>query len=437
MDRADIINTFIRARGYRAYLEIGVSCGDSFRRVVCERKVGVDPDSCSAATVFKTSDEFFASNRDKFDVVFVDGLRKCEQVLRDIENALASLNPGGVVVVRGCLPQSESMASREDSGGVWCGDAYKAVAWFFSSATCLCYTVDTDYGVGVIDTAFRAAPSGFFPCTDMRALVYSEFSPLRQSLMRVVQSRDLGVMMSGPSVCVVVPVYKSEMSASEQDSLRACFSVLAPRHDVVFVCGDGFDASAIPEEYHSVSRFERFPDKYFSSVQDYSALMASPDFYSRFMAYTHILVYQLDGYVFRDDLMDRWVVYDYVGAPWCFLCGACASADIPGRVGNGGVSLRNVRRCLDVVRYFNGEAHSEDWVVFATSNPRAAVFSRPGCHEALEFSMETGSHISGYGFTRKVPSFCHALERYDAAMFDTLKRAATRDTANAGDVPRV
>lgn len=86
--RYDLINAFINARKYKSFLEIGTAVGETFRAVNCEIKVSVDPCKEAGATFQITSDEFFATNRDRFDIVFVDGFHEWHQAERDVRNAL-------------------------------------------------------------------------------------------------------------------------------------------------------------------------------------------------------------------------------------------------------------------------------------------------------------------------------------------------------------
>ena len=201
MSIVDIVNTFIRARGYKSCLLIGGDGEALFFAATCAKKVWVAPDRGCMATVHKTSDEFFASNTEKFDIVLIDGVHMCEQVLHDIHNALDALSPGGVVVIHDCLPPTELIAARERVPGAWCGDVYKAVSWFFSRSDYLCYTIDTDYGVGVVDTAFPAPPSGQFPCDAMQDLTYAMFAERKSDIMHVVQSQDFTGRVLGSSAC--------------------------------------------------------------------------------------------------------------------------------------------------------------------------------------------------------------------------------------------
>lgn len=70
--------------------------------VAAEIKHGVDP---NVDTTYRmTSDEFFKNYiKQKYDIVFVDGLHLHEQVYRDIINSLNNLNENGVIVVHDCI----------------------------------------------------------------------------------------------------------------------------------------------------------------------------------------------------------------------------------------------------------------------------------------------------------------------------------------------
>lgn len=148
------------------------------------------------------------------------------------------------------------------------------------------------------------------------------------------------------SAAVVVPVYRAALDGTERIALAQCCSVLR-RHPVVLFAPDGLDVSQalrVAAEAGAAPFVERFERRWFLSTETYSALMLSRRFYERFKAYRHILVHQLDAFVFSDEL-DRFCAlpYDYIGAPW-----AHDSADRR-IVGNGGFSLRRVSAMLRVL----------------------------------------------------------------------------------------
>jgi hypothetical protein len=155
MNRIQIIQGLIDKNNYKSYLEIGVREGACFNAIKCNIKVGVDPDTGSAATKFMTSDDYFASIPwdAKFDIVFIDGLHHADQVEVDIINSLAHLNERGTIVMHDCLPTSEFMQlipMRPDHNE-WTGDTWKAFVKLRATKTNLTmHVVDTDWGCGII-----------------------------------------------------------------------------------------------------------------------------------------------------------------------------------------------------------------------------------------------------------------------------------------------
>jgi hypothetical protein len=153
--RWDLINHLIQKYGYSSYLEIGVMETEqpvtekNFDKIVCEAKVGVDPCPAGNPTYLMTSDGFFAGNRQKFDLVFIDGLHHEDQVTRDIINALGCLNPGGSIVVHDCLPRNELSQRVPREVEAWNGDVWKS--WVkFRACPFSMYVVNVDEGCGVI-----------------------------------------------------------------------------------------------------------------------------------------------------------------------------------------------------------------------------------------------------------------------------------------------
>lgn len=57
-----------------SYLEIGCANNALFDSVYTETKIGVDPEK--GGTHRTSSDQFFANNRENFDLVFIDGLHE-------------------------------------------------------------------------------------------------------------------------------------------------------------------------------------------------------------------------------------------------------------------------------------------------------------------------------------------------------------------------
>ena len=186
--RYDIINYFITARDYKSFLEIGTGKGDTFNAVTAQLKISVDPDPSTNALVRMTSDQFFDTFDRKYDIIFIDGLHEHKQAYRDIINAIAHLNDGGVIVLHDCLPTSERMQAPAEHypGGLWTGDVWKAFVKARAELPHFMYTIDTDFGCGVIDTRYgmvaELQPNLPF---DMETMTYADFVQHRDEWMNV------------------------------------------------------------------------------------------------------------------------------------------------------------------------------------------------------------------------------------------------------------
>ena len=99
--------------------------------------------------------------------------------------------------------------------------------------------------------------------------------------------------------CVVIPVYKEFhlLSNEELVSLRQLYKVLG-KHQMTFIGPPNLKW----ENYlqHAMNKnilplIKTFPIEFFSSVEGYSKLMISRNFFNSFKKYKHILVYQLDA----------------------------------------------------------------------------------------------------------------------------------------------
>ncbi|MEO1200552.1 MAG: class I SAM-dependent methyltransferase [Pseudomonadota bacterium] len=146
--RLDVVAHAISATNATRYLEIGCNEDTLFSSVSCALKVGVDP--VRGGTHRMTSDAFFATNTETFDVVFIDGLHIYDQVRRDIDNALGVLAPGGVIGLHDCLPLTWKHQAVPRQSHAWNGDVWKAVMEFKARDDVDLRVIAIDQGVGVV-----------------------------------------------------------------------------------------------------------------------------------------------------------------------------------------------------------------------------------------------------------------------------------------------
>ena len=175
MTRWEIINAIIADRGYTSFLEIGTQKGATINRVNTPVKVSVDPDPRTNATYIMTSDQYFQEHKDRFDLVFVDGLHECSQAYRDVQNALKILNRGGVIVMHDCHPESREMQEPYHGQYFWTGDVWKAFVKARAELPYEIYVIDQDFGCGIIDTAKKKTKDTSGLPTDMARMRYEDF----------------------------------------------------------------------------------------------------------------------------------------------------------------------------------------------------------------------------------------------------------------------
>tara|TARA_B110000037_G_scaffold119870_1_gene137016 strand:- start:1 stop:681 length:681 start_codon:yes stop_codon:yes gene_type:complete len=146
--RWDLIQFLINKYEYSTYLEIGCDKDQSFSKIEISNKVGVDP--ISGGTIRKTSDDFFKNNKEKFDIIFIDGLHHYEQVIKDINNAINILNDNGHILVHDCLPRTIAHQAIPRYRGSWNGDVWKAIVELRTKKNLEVFTCEIDFGVGII-----------------------------------------------------------------------------------------------------------------------------------------------------------------------------------------------------------------------------------------------------------------------------------------------
>jgi Protein of unknown function (DUF5672) len=254
---------------------------------------------------------------------------------------------------------------------------------------------------------------------------------------------------------VVIPVYKTELSAAEQLSIRRTVEILG-RHPL-FLVGPTHMADWMQGmcRYHGRRlAWKAFDDRYFAGIEGYNALMRSRRFYEAFSGHSHLLVAQTDTLVLSDRL-DAWCAsgFSYVGAPW-FEGGSEPLEPLRfAGVGNGGFSLRRLddflqvlatpRRVPNVVKSRSGSLApwsrrarwlKHEWCLaynfeplFPTSNedmfwgvlvPAACNFFKvPTPEQALGFAFEVAPRQMYEMNGRELPFGCHAWERYDRAFW--------------------
>ncbi|TAE40727.1 MAG: hypothetical protein EAZ70_03450 [Runella slithyformis] len=242
-------------------------------------------------------------------------------------------------------------------------------------------------------------------------------------------------MKSKSLIAVIVPIYKAELTAAEEISLRQCLTVL--HQYPIFIAKPQSLNIDFWLQAHPQLRIHCFDDHHFASTNTYNKLMASPKFYESFVEFEYVLIHQLDAFVFEDKLTEwcnkKW---DYVGAPYLKSKHWQATepffySNYENRLSrillNGGLSLRNVRACLRFLKVYN--CFFETWkgnedMLFSLSASRLfwlrPWLKLPSYQEALSFAFEREPQRCFELNNQQLPFGCHAWERYDKAFWEAF-----------------
>jgi hypothetical protein len=262
--------------------------------------------------------------------------------------------------------------------------------------------------------------------------------------------------MSANRCAIVIPVYRDVLSPLEQIAMEQCARVL---HSYpIVLCGPDGLSTEVYREILGEIRWETFATKHFSSIENYSRLLLSPEFYARFREHEFMLLYQTNAFIFRDELK-KWcdAGYDYVGAP--FLKNDAEDIETLHNWvgGNGRFSLRRIDACLDILtrcRHRRVKSTFTLWTEYRNTNrllspralagflarslglhntfgqliehypwnedafwtmeaPKTGCFRVPSPEESAHFSLETHPRFWVEQRDGQLPMGCHAWWRYD------------------------
>ena len=243
---------------------------------------------------------------------------------------------------------------------------------------------------------------------------------------------------SHDSVALLIPIYKPKIAGLELFSLQHSIKVLKPGRRVYLIGPQSLDYSFYINSFPNV-KIVTFNDSFFQSIGSYSRLLLNEFFYDSFKNYEFVLISQTDAILLRDDL-DYWCNsrYDYIGAPWPKALRITVNTDkykgqdrrVSCPVGNGGLSLRRVAKCIRLIKEFPeastkfaGNRINED-LFFSIFGTLSDDFSIPDKITASCFSMEISPDYFSFLNSGKAPMGGHAWWKYDIHFWLSLLGSA-------------
>lgn len=253
---------------------------------------------------------------------------------------------------------------------------------------------------------------------------------------------------------VVIPIHKPDPGHYELISFEQCFRVLG-NHSIYIIAPQNMDLSNYQKVIPRL-RVKNIDPIWLSSLLNYNKLKLSTYFYDLFPGYKYLLTYELDAFIFKDNL-NYWCSkgYDYIGAPWF------EGWDDPGRenpgdklvkVGNSGFSLRRISAIKKGIKYIyykdptkvaqyssnryiryakkqlqrvanlftaenatlqSAQLLNEDWIIAELIAKTMKEFKVSPVSDAVNFSFEVKPEALLKINNNTLPMGCHAWWRYN------------------------
>ncbi len=233
---------------------------------------------------------------------------------------------------------------------------------------------------------------------------------------------------------ILIIAHKEIPSKSELASLDQCYRILG-KHPIFLICPSGLDVSAYLNVIPSI-KVDYIDPKWQSTYKMFNRLKVSPFLYQKYSQYEYVLFYELDSWVFRDEL-EFWCDkgYDYIGAPWINtdiyrwlfikqlypvelkLVHSLTKGKNLNLVGNGGFSLRKTKSMIRNTKLFSFRGTSwnanEDSFFSHYVGTFNIFFKLPDFSKALKFSFDVNPELAYKMNNYQLPFGCHGFSRTD------------------------
>jgi hypothetical protein len=158
--------------------------------------------------------------------------------------------------------------------------------------------------------------------------------------------------MNKKKVVILIPTHKPNLTESEKISLAHLKKYLG-KYDTFFVIPKQISGKNFESLGYKVKKVN---NTFFGTLRRVNESLLNKKFFENFKDYEFLLLYQLDALVFSDQLK-KWLNsgYDFIAAPWFRpIIGQLTHKNgLSASGGNGGFSLRNIQKSIEVINKVN------------------------------------------------------------------------------------
>lgn len=155
-------------------------------------------------------------------------------------------------------------------------------------------------------------------------------------------------------VCILIPIYKIDISEIEMFSLKRMLHVFSNR-TIFFIGPQKLDKQlkTLINKFNKTNiSLITFDDIFFKNTKQYNRLLLNVKFYKSFDKFEYLVICQLDVLVLKDDI-DKWILknIDNIGAP---LFENYTKVDYNSNMrtvgANGGFCMRKIDKSIDILK---------------------------------------------------------------------------------------
>lgn len=217
---------------------------------------------------------------------------------------------------------------------------------------------------------------------------------------------------------IMIPIYKQFLSKTEDASLRQVIKILGNSYELCICCPFNIFTDYYTYKYNYNFSYLQCNNNYFVKQMSYSWLCEEAEWYKCFQNYKFMLIYQLDGWIFKNEI-DKFVKldYDYIGSPWRAGINSLTHNEM---VGNGGISLRkietfiNICTNLDLSKYNQAFVNLEDLLFCHMLKDQLNIAP---VKDAIPFCVDQDPEYWYNKNNKQLPMATHGWEKFGKSTF--------------------
>lgn len=159
---SSVIINYLPGIENKTYLELGVFDNSNFHQIISKNKFSVDLNGNALFT--GTTDQYFKSANDRFDIIFIDANHDFDFVVRDFNNSVSRCNEW--ILIHDMIPPGLKYIKPAK-----CSDSYRVLYYLLRETDFKIYPMNNNFGL----TLIKMPASQIDPAESYKHISYNDF----------------------------------------------------------------------------------------------------------------------------------------------------------------------------------------------------------------------------------------------------------------------